>query len=311
MKNVLAMTMIMTKNRPFIELKEGLNPYGKPYLFILRQEDAKVQIISSYDREFYKEFMNLKDDYINDVIECSKETKELLEKDVSYLLDNYRFDEEMLKEGKDLYRYEEFMKIEKDTKFIRENTLYDWSLFKDEYSYRENYIGCINSLTDECDKLFLSIIRIDSDGMKICTNTWLKPEYKVYFEVNSYITSLYFKKINKIINYFIIKQGKEHLIGDEDSITLKAKDFKPKIIKVSRHLLLPYDEMIRLVEKSNTSDFYELLDYIEDKINGYYPREEIKKHLLDCIFVKEYEEKHKEGVKTYEKNLFQRFRKLF
>ena len=78
----------------------------------------------------------------------------------------------MLKEGKDLYRYEEFMKIEKDTKFIRENTLYDWSLFKDEYSYRENYIGCINSLTDECDKLFLSIIRIDSDGMKICTNTW-------------------------------------------------------------------------------------------------------------------------------------------
>ncbi len=31
------------------------------------------------------------------------------------------------------------------------------------------------------------------------------------------------------------------------------------------------------------------------------PREEIKKHLLDCIFVKEYEEKHKEGVKTYEK----------
>ena len=75
MKNVLAMTMIMTKNRPFIELKEGLNPYGKPYLFILRQEDAKVQIISSYDREFYKEFMNLKDDYINDVIDVLKKQK--------------------------------------------------------------------------------------------------------------------------------------------------------------------------------------------------------------------------------------------
>ena len=46
----------------------------------------------------------------------------------------------MLKEGKDLYRYEQFMKIEKDTKFIRENTLYDWSLFKENCNYRKNYI---------------------------------------------------------------------------------------------------------------------------------------------------------------------------
>ena len=48
MKNVLAMTMIMT-NKPLVELKEGLNPYGKPYLFILRQEEAKVQIVSSHN----------------------------------------------------------------------------------------------------------------------------------------------------------------------------------------------------------------------------------------------------------------------
>ena len=108
MKNVLAMTMIMT-NKPLVELKE---------------------------------------DYCNDVIECSNETKSILEKDISYLLDNYRFDEEMLKEGQDLYRYEEFMKIEKDAKFIRENALYDWSLFKDEYSYRKNYIDKIEFLTE-------------------------------------------------------------------------------------------------------------------------------------------------------------------
>ena len=305
------MTMIMTKNRPFIELKEGLNPYGKPYLFILRQEDAKVQIISSYDKEFYKEFMKLKEDYCNDVIECSKETKDLLEKDISYLLDNYRFDEEMLKEGQDLYRYEQFMKIEKDVKFIRENALYDWSLFKDGYSYRQNYFDKIKFLTEKGDELYYSILRKENDSKIICTNTWLKHQYKIYYEVNSYVTSLYFKKINKIINYVIIKQGKEDFIEDEGSITLKTKEFKPKIIKVSRHLLLPYDEMIRLVEKSNTSDFYELLDYIEDKMYNYYPREEIKEHLLDCIFIKDYEEKNKEGVKTYEKNIFQRFRKLF
>lgn len=310
MKNVLAMTIIMT-NKPLVELKEGLNPYGKPYLFILRQEEVKVQIVSSYDKEFYKEFMKLKEDYCNDVIECSKETKDLLEKDISYLLDNYRFDEEMLKEGQDLYRYEQFMKIEKDVKFIRENALYDWSLFKDGYSYRQNYFDKIKFLTEKGDELYYSILRKENDSKIICTNTWLKHQYKIYYEVNSYVTSLYFKKINKIINYVIIKQGKEDFIEDEGSITLKTKEFKPKIIKVSRHLLLPYDEMIRLVEKSNTSDFYELLDYIEDKMYNYYPREEIKEHLLDCIFIKDYEEKNKEGVKTYEKNIFQRFRKLF
>lgn len=310
MKNVLAMTIIMT-NKPLVELKEGLNPYGKPYLFILRQEEVKVQIVSSYDKEFYKEFMKLKEDYCNDIIECSKETKDLLEKDISYLLDNYRFDEEMLKEGQDLYRYEQFMKIEKDVKFIRENALYDWSLFKDGYSYRQNYFDKIKFLTEKGDELYYSILRKENDSKIICTNTWLKHQYKIYYEVNSYVTSLYFKKNNKIINYVIIKQGKEDFIEDEGSITLKTKEFKPKIIKVSRHLLLPYDEMIRLVEKSNTSDFYELLDYIEDKMYNYYPREEIKEHLLDCIFIKDYEEKNKEGVKTYEKNIFQRFRKLF
>lgn len=310
MKNVLAMTIIMT-NKPLVELKEGLNPYGKPYLFILRQEEVKVQIVSSYDKEFYKEFMKLKEDYCNDVIECSKETKDLLEKDISYLLDNYRFDEEMLKEGQGLYRYEQFMKIEKDVKFIRENALYDWSLFKDGYSYRQNYFDKIKFLTEKGDELYYSILRKENDSKIICTNTWLKHQYKIYYEVNSYVTSLYLKKINKIINYVIIKQGKEDFIEDEGSITLKTKEFKPKIIKVSRHLLLPYDEMIRLVEKSNTSDFYELLDYIEDKMYNYYPREEIKEHLLDCIFIKDYEEKNKEGVKTYEKNIFQRFRKLF
>lgn len=304
------MTIIMT-NKPLVELKEGLNPYGKPYLFILRQEEVKVQIVSSYDKEFYKEFMKLKEDYCNDIIECSKETKDLLEKDISYLLDNYRFDEEMLKEGQYLYRYEQFMKIEKDVKFIRENALYDWSLFKDGYSYRQNYFDKIKFLTEKGDELYYSILRKENDSKIICTNTWLKHQYKIYYEVNSYVTSLYFKKINKIINYVIIKQGKEDFIEDEGSITLKTKEFKPKIIKVSRHLLLPYDEMIRLVEKSNTSDFYELLDYIEDKMYNYYPREEIKEHLLDCIFIKDYEEKNKEGVKTYEKNIFQRFRKLF
>ena len=310
MKNVLAMNIIMT-NKPIIELKEELNPYGKPYLFLIKQEDTKVQITSSYDKEFYKEFMKLKEDYFNDVIECSKKTKDLLEKEISYLLDNYRFDEEVLKEGKGLYRYEQFMEIEKDTNYIRENALYNWSLFKDGYSYRENYIDSIHYFTDEGNKLFLSFIRKDSDGIRICTNTWLKHQYKIYYEVNSYITSLQFKRINKIINYCIIKQGKEDFIVDEDGITLKTKEFEPKIIKVSRHLLLPYDEMIRLVEKSNTSDIYELLDCIENKIYDYYPREEIKEHLLDCIFIKEYEEKLKEGVKTYEKNIFQRFRKLF
>lgn len=304
------MTIIMT-NKPLVELKEGLNPYGKPYLFILRQEEVKVQIVSSYDKEFYKEFMKLREDYCNDIIECSKETKDLLEKDISYLLDNYRFDEEMLKEGQYLYRYEQFMKIEKDVKFIRENALYDWSLFKDGYSYRQNYFDKIKFLTEKGDELYYSILRKENDSKIICTNTWLKHQYKIYYEVNSYVTSLYFKKMNKIINYVIIKQGKEDFIEDEGSITLKTKEFKPKIIKVSRHLLLPYDEMIRLVEKSNTSDFYELLDYIEDKMYNYYPREEIKEHLLDCIFIKDYEEKNKEGVKTYEKNIFQRFRKLF
>jgi hypothetical protein len=298
-------------NKPLIELKEGINPYGKPYLFILRKEEFKVQIISSYDREFYKEFMKLKEDYCNDVIECSKKTKKLLEKDISYLLDNYRFDEEILKEGKDLYRYEQFMKIEKDTKFIRENTLYDWSLFKENCNYRKNYIDTINYLNDEGNKLFYSILIHDCDGIKICVNDRLKPEYKVYFEVNCFVTSLFLKKINKILNYVVIKQGKEKVVAEEKCITERVKDFKSKIRKISSNLLLPYDEIIRLTEKINTNDIYELLDYIGNEIHDYYPREEIKEHLLNCIFVKGYEEKHKEGVKTYEKNIFQRFRNLF
>lgn len=236
-------------NKPLVELKEGLNPYGKPYLFILRQEEVKVRIVSSYDKEFYKEFIKLKEDYCNDIIECSKKTKDLLEKDISYLLDNYRFDEEMLKEGQYLYRYEQFMKIEKDVKFIRENALYDWSLFKDGYSYRQNYFDKIKFLTEKGDELYYSILRKENDSKIICTNTWLKHQYKIYYEVNSYVTSLYFKKINKIINYVVIKQGEEKVVADEKCITERVKEFKPKIIKVSRHLLLPYDEMIRLVEK--------------------------------------------------------------
>ena len=98
------------KNKQQVELKEIFNPCGKPYLFLIKQEESKVHIVSSYDKDFYKEFIKLKEDYCNDTIACSKEIKELLDKDISYLLDNYRFDEEMLKEGKDLYKYEEFMK---------------------------------------------------------------------------------------------------------------------------------------------------------------------------------------------------------
>ena len=54
MKNVLAMTIIMT-NKPLVELKEIFNPYGRPYLFLIKQEESKVHIVSSYDKDFYKE----------------------------------------------------------------------------------------------------------------------------------------------------------------------------------------------------------------------------------------------------------------
>ena len=311
MKNVLAMTMIMT-NKPLVELKEGLNPYGKPYLFILRQEEAKVQIVSSYDREFYKEFMKLKEDYCNDVIECSNETKSILEKDISYLLDNYRFDEEMLKEGQDLYRYEEFMKIEKDAKFIRENALYDWSLFKDENNYQKNYINDLCELTGEGENLFYSILIYDDDNKKIAVNRHMENKYIVYFEVNSFVTGLYLINRNyKNFGYTVLRQGKEETLKTKDSVSIKASSFRLHDIEISRHLLMPYEEMIKVIKSNDSSDIYELLDYIEEKIHGNYPREELRLHLLDCIFIKEYEEKQREGVKTYEKSLFQRFRKLF
>lgn len=311
MKNVLAMTMIMT-NKPLVELKEGLNPYGKPYLFILRQEEAKVQIVSSYDREFYKEFMKLKEDYCNDVIECSNETKSILEKDISYLLDNYRFDEEMLKEGQDLYRYEEFMKIEKDAKFIRENALYDWSLFKDENNYQKNYINDLCELTGEGENLFYSILIYDDDNKKIAVNRYMENKYIVYFEVNSFVTGLHLINRNyKNFSYTVLRQGKEETLKTKDSVSIKASSFRLHDIEISRHLLMPYEEMIKVIKSNDSSDIYELLDYIEEKIHGNYPREELRLHLLDCIFIKEYEEKQREGVKTYEKSLFQRFRKLF
>ena len=300
------------KNKPLVELKEGLNPYGKPYLFILRQEEAKVHIVSSYDREFYKEFMKLKEDYCNDTIACSKEIKELLDKDISYLLDNYRFDEEFIKEGKDLYRYEEFMKIEKEAETIRKNTLYDWSLFKDGNNYQKNYINSLCELTGKGENLFYSILYMDGNNTKIAINRYMENKYVVYFEVNSFVTGLHLINRNyKKFSYTVLRQGKEEILKTKDGVSIKTSFFRLHNIEISRHLLMPYEEMIKVIKSNDSSDIYELLDYIEEKIHSNYPREEIKKHLLDCIFVKEYEEKHKEGVKKYEKNLFQRLRKLF
>ena len=300
------------KNKQQVELKEIFNPYGKPYLFLLKQEESNVHVVSSYDKEFYKEFIKLKEDYYNNTIECSKEIKELLEKDISYLLDNYRFDEEMLKEGKDLYRYEEFMKMEKEVEFIRKNTLYDWSLFKDGNNYQKNYINDLCELTGEGENLFYSILIYDDDNKKIAVNRHMENKYIVYFEVNSFVTGLYLINRNyKNFGYTVLRQGKEETLKTKDSVSIKASSFRLHDIEISRHLLMPYEEMIKVIKSNDSSDIYELLDYIEEKIHGNYPREELRLHLLDCIFIKEYEEKQREGVKTYEKSLFQRFRKLF
>ena len=311
MKNVLAIIIIMT-NKQQVELKEIFNPCGKPYLFLIKQEESKVQIVSSYDREFYKEFMKLKEDYCNDTIACSKEIKELLDKDISYLLDNYSFDEEFIKEGKDLYRYEEFMKIEKEAETIRKNTLYDWSLFKDGNNYQKNYINSLCELTGKGENLFYSILYMDGNNTKIAINRYMENKYVVYFEVNSFVTGLHLINRNyKKFSYAVLRQGKEEILKAKDAVSIKTSFFRLHNIEISRHLLMPYEEMIKVIKSNDSSDIYELLDYIEEKIHSNYPREEIKKHLLDCIFVKEYEEKHKEGVKKYEKNLFQRLRKLF
>ncbi len=300
------------KNKQQVELKEIFNPYGKPYLFLLKQEESNVHVVSSYDKEFYKEFIKLKEDYYNNTIECSKEIKELLEKDISYLLDNYRFDEEMLKEGKDLYKYEEFMKMEKEVEFIRKNTLYDWSLFKDGNNYQKNYINDLCELTGEGENLFYSILIYDDDNKKIAVNRHMENKYIVYFEVNSFVTGLYLINRNyKNFGYTVLRQGKEETLKTKDSVSIKASSFRLHDIEISRHLLMPYEEMIKVIKSNDSSDIYELLDYIEEKIHGNYPREELRLHLLDCIFIKEYEEKQREGVKTYEKSLFQRFRKLF
>lgn len=309
MKSVL---VIIMKNKQQVELKEIFNPYGKPYLFLLKQEESNVHVVSSYDKEFYKEFIKLKEDYYNNTIECSKEIKELLEKDISYLLDNYRFDEEMLKEGKDLYKYEEFMKMEKEVEFIRKNTLYDWSLFKDGNNYQKNYINDLCELTGEGENLFYSILIYDDDNKKIAVNRHMENKYIVYFEVNSFVTGLYLINRNyKNFGYTVLRQGKEETLKTKDSVSIKASSFRLHDIEISRHLLMPYEEMIKVIKSNDSSDIYELLDYIEEKIHGNYPREELRLHLLDCIFIKEYEEKQREGVKTYEKSLFQRFRKLF
>ena len=309
MKNVL---VIIMKNKQQVELKEIFNPYGKPYLFLLKQEENNVHVVSSYDKEFYKEFIKLKEDYYNNTIECSKEIKELLEKDISYLLDNYRFDEEMLKEGKDLYKYEEFMKMEKEVEFIRKNTLYDWSLFKDGNNYQKNYINDLCELTGEGENLFYSILIYDDNNKKIAVNRYMENKYIVYFEVNSFVTGLHLINRNyKNFSYTVLRQGKEETLKTKNSVSIKASSFRPHDIEISRHLLMPYEEMIKVIKSNDSSDIYELLDYIEEKIHGNYPKEELRLHLLDCIFIKEYEEKQREGVKTYEKSLFQRFRKLF
>ena len=300
------------KNKQQVELKEIFNPYGKPYLFLLKQEESNVHVVSSYDKEFYKEFIKLKEDYCNNTIECSKEIKELLEKDISYLLDNYRFDEEMLKEGKDLYKYEEFMGMEKEVEFIRKNTLYDWSLFKDGNNYQKNYMNSLCELTGEGENLFYSILIYDDDNIKIAVNRYMENKYIVYFEVNSFVTGLHLINRNyKKFSYTVLRQGKEETLKTKDSVSIKASSFRLHDIEISRHLLMPYEEMIKVIKSNDSSDIYKLLDYIEEKIHGNYPREELRLHLLDCIFIKEYEEKQREGVKTYEKSLFQRFRKLF
>ena len=311
MKNVLAIIIIMT-NKQQVELKEIFNPCGKPYLFLIKQEESKVHIVSSYDKDFYKEFIKLKEDYCNDTIACSKEIKELLDKDISYLLDSYRFNEEFIKEGKDLYRYEEFMKIEKEAETIRKNTLYDWSLFKDGDNYQKNYINSLCELTGKGENLFYSILIYDDNNTKIAINRYMENKYVVYFEVNSFVTGLHLINRNyKKFSYTVLRQGKEEILKTKDGVSIKTSFFRLHNIEISRHLLMPYEEMIKVIKSNDSSDIYELLDYIEEKIHSNYPREEIKKHLLDCIFVKEYEEKHKEGVKKYEKNLFQRLRKLF
>ena len=306
MKNVLVIIILM-KNKQQVELKEIFNPCGKPYLFLIKQEESKVHIVSSYDKDFYKEFIKLKEDYCNDVIEYSKETKELLEKDISYLLDNYRFDEEMLKEGKDLYRYEELQRIIKLSNYIREKSLYDWK--KDWLSNLRTY-STIKELNKD-NPNFYSILEVKSSENKMSKIIYISKNindiYRKYFLVNTFWQVLAIPKREGMYRLGIIKNKElpEVPFKDESNNSI-IKDFSKDTLMLTRNLLFPYEQIIEKTDDFN-KDIFTLLDELDLD----YPRKEIKEHLLDCIFIKEYEEKHKEGVKTYEKNIFQRLRKLF
>ena len=295
------------KNKQQVELKEIFNPCGKPYLFLIKQEESKVHIVSSYDKDFYKEFIKLKEDYCNDVIEYSKETKELLEKDISYLLDNYRFDEEMLKEGKDLYRYEELQRIIKLSNYIREKSLYDWK--KDWLSNLRTY-STIKELNKD-NPNFYSILEVKSSENKMSKIIYISKNindiYRKYFLVNTFWQVLAIPKREGMYRLGIIKNKElpEVPFKDESNNSI-IKDFSKDTLMLTRNLLFPYEQIIEKTDDFN-KDIFTLLDELDLD----YPRKEIKEHLLDCIFIKEYEEKHKEGVKTYEKNIFQRLRKLF
>ena len=294
------------KNKQQVELKEIFNPCGKPYLFLIKQEESKVQIVSSYDREFYKEFMKLKEDYCNDTIACSKEIKELLDKDISYLLDSYRFNEEFIKEGKDLYRYEELQRIIKLSNYIREKSLYDWK--KDWLSNLRTY-STIKELNKD-NPNFYSILEVKSSENKMSKIIYISKNindiYRKYFLVNTFWQVLAIPKREGMYRLGIIKNKElpEVPFKDESNNSI-IKDFSKDTLMLTRNLLFPYEQIIEKTDDFN-KDIFTLLDELDLD----YPRKEIKEHLLDCIFIKEYEEKHKEGVKTYEKNIFQRLRKL-
>lgn len=294
------------KDLEVVDLKAYPSFQDKPYLFLFKTSGSNIKCITSFEREFYKEFLKAKEDYHNNSIACNPFTENLLDKTFSYLLDNYNFDLEKVEEGKKLYKYEQLKRIINLAKAIQENSLYDWS--KKYGRLNIKVAGTrIFYLSDDIAANFHGIITIrNGEGNAIYVRRGLTDASYAFLITNLFWSTLKLPRNKSDMKLALIRDGDESNKVLEDGCYAKLIcNFDKETRILTRNLLFPYEQVLKDLGECD-NDNYKFLNKFEE----YYLRDELKEHLLDCLFMKEYEDKYSAEKKAfYTKSIFQRFRK--
>ena len=287
-----------------IEIKEVNTLLGKPYLILSVTEGSSIKVVSTVDVDFYREYSKVKKKFELQRCECDSNTGELLKFNLEEIYEKYNYPEEVYIEGKTSYFYDKLCRLMRDAEKLQEISLYSW---KDENGWMKNLrtLGC-SFYETTYNKAYVTV-EMNKDYDKAQLTLWenLSSKSKKYYGMNSYFSaylnvyltasknrtlSFAASDSSEITKENISKLPYIHDVGEEKAEIL-INSFKRDIQIFTRQLVLPYDEFTEKLEKLPEYDDFEKLDYLCKEY--VYPREEIKKRMAECKFLKEMDEKNR------------------